>query len=112
MLDWLRCVLSSGCVVSYALLCLLFFFFSSRRRHTRYIGDWSSDVCSSDVLLDHLPGRDPPGPDGGGERGRGQPGQLPIVHGRTLPSGNLSAKSRPDRCTEADSPGSISTWRS
>src|ERR1017187_656491 len=23
-------------------------FFSSRRRHTRYIGDWSSDVCSSD----------------------------------------------------------------
>src|SRR5437879_11383545 len=27
------------------------FFFSSRRRHTRYIGDWSSDVCSSD--LDH-----------------------------------------------------------
>src|SRR5437764_15180627 len=28
--------------------CLLFFF-SSRRRHTRYIGDWSSDVCSSDL---------------------------------------------------------------
>src|SRR5437763_56051 len=25
-------------------------FFSSRRRHTRYIGDWSSDVCSSDLL--------------------------------------------------------------
>src|SRR5437762_10290716 len=24
-------------------------FFSSRRRHTRYIGDWSSDVCSSDL---------------------------------------------------------------
>src|SRR5437879_11597594 len=31
--------------------CLLFFFFSSRRRHTRYIGDWSSDVCSSDLYL-------------------------------------------------------------
>src|SRR5437879_7524425 len=28
---------------------LVFFFFSSRRRHTRYIGDWSSDVCSSDL---------------------------------------------------------------
>src|SRR5437762_11483051 len=28
---------------------VLFFFFSSRRRHTRYIGDWSSDVCSSDL---------------------------------------------------------------
>src|SRR5436189_4427443 len=27
-----------------------FFFFSSRRRHTRYIGDWSSDVCSSDLF--------------------------------------------------------------
>src|SRR3970040_2611552 len=26
------------------------FFLSSRRRHTRYIGDWSSDVCSSDLL--------------------------------------------------------------
>src|SRR5437763_2449205 len=28
------------------------FFFSSRRRHTRYIGDWSSDVCSSDLQSD------------------------------------------------------------
>src|SRR5256885_4140471 len=31
-----------------------FFFFSSRRRHTRLQGDWSSDVCSSDLG----PGRD------------------------------------------------------
>src|SRR6266487_6368096 len=41
------------------------FFFSSRRRHTRWTGDWSSDVCSSDLdvamlrrswgaLIDHL----------------------------------------------------------
>src|SRR5574342_731632 len=28
-----------------------FFFFSSRRRHTMSGGDWSSDVCSSDVRL-------------------------------------------------------------
>src|SRR5256885_16001287 len=28
---------------------LCFFFFSSRRRHTRLQGDWSSDVCSSDL---------------------------------------------------------------
>src|SRR5437764_11280957 len=28
------------------------FFFSSRRRHTRYIGDWSSDVCSSDLYAE------------------------------------------------------------
>src|SRR5260221_7338141 len=27
-----------------------FFFFSSRRRHTRSLCDWSSDVCSSDLL--------------------------------------------------------------
>src|SRR5690348_17610219 len=27
-----------------------FFFFSSRRRHTRWTGDWSSDVCSSDLI--------------------------------------------------------------
>src|SRR4051812_49805977 len=28
----------------------LFFFFSSRRRHTRLTCDWSSDVCSSDLV--------------------------------------------------------------
>src|SRR5436309_14393286 len=28
----------------------LFFFFSSRRRHTRFSRDWSSDVCSSDLV--------------------------------------------------------------
>src|SRR5256885_4832885 len=31
---------------------LLFFFFSSRRRHTRLQGDWSSDVCSSDLIAE------------------------------------------------------------
>src|SRR5690348_13147784 len=28
---------------------IMLFFFSSRRRHTRWTGDWSSDVCSSDL---------------------------------------------------------------
>src|SRR6266536_4390763 len=28
------------------------FFFSSRRRHTRSTRDWSSDVCSSDLLVE------------------------------------------------------------
>src|SRR5207302_2322943 len=35
-----------------------FFFFSSRRRHTRFSRDWSSDVCSSDLVdkgLDAFP---------------------------------------------------------
>src|SRR5699024_11615185 len=30
--------------------CLYLFFFSSRRRHTRSKRDWSSDVCSSDLI--------------------------------------------------------------
>src|SRR5690606_40421510 len=40
------------CIFSF----VLFFFFSSRRRHTRFSRDWSSDVCSSDLLpvLDRL----------------------------------------------------------
>src|SRR5260370_30135728 len=37
------------------MLIFFFFFFSSRRRHTRFKCDWSSDVCSSD-LLDVRPG--------------------------------------------------------
>src|SRR6266487_5233848 len=30
-------------------------FFSSRRRHTRWTGDWSSVVCSSDLFPDLVP---------------------------------------------------------
>src|SRR5437763_11737536 len=37
------------CYVMFSVV--VFFFFSSRRRHTRYIGDWSSDVCSSDLRM-------------------------------------------------------------
>src|SRR2546426_6751425 len=46
--------------MSYLLLLLLhdviyfFFFFSSRRRHTRLQGDWSSDVCSSDLCIQRI----------------------------------------------------------
>src|SRR5205085_4897050 len=32
------------------------FFFSSRRRHTRFDCDWSSDVCSSDLVAVTGPG--------------------------------------------------------
>src|SRR5574337_1532352 len=38
---WRLCTYTIGCC----------FFFSRRRRHTRLSGDWSSDVCSSDLLL-------------------------------------------------------------
>src|SRR2546430_6874552 len=45
-------ILIPSCVyiVYICLLHYLFFFFSSRRRHTRFDCDWSSDVCSSDLL--------------------------------------------------------------
>src|SRR5256885_10011016 len=37
--------------ISSQISCFSVFFFSSRRRHTRLQGDWSSDVCSSDLRL-------------------------------------------------------------
>src|SRR5256885_12536185 len=39
--------LQSACMRRWELC----FFFSSRRRHTRLQGDWSSDVCSSDLRI-------------------------------------------------------------
>src|SRR5256885_11639088 len=44
--------LASFCGVVRRQLVLVIFFFSSRRRHTRLQGDWSSDVCSSDLTLE------------------------------------------------------------
>src|SRR3989442_11586570 len=40
------------CILGWVaiILCIVFFFFSSRRRHTRCGRDWSSDVCSSDLI--------------------------------------------------------------
>src|SRR2546429_1493013 len=37
------------CTYNIVVICF-FFFFSSRRRHTRCSRDWSSDVCSSDLI--------------------------------------------------------------
>src|SRR5205807_6381054 len=45
------CLFCSCCCSCYFLFFFFFFFFSSRRRHTRLQGDWSSDVCSSDLLI-------------------------------------------------------------
>src|SRR5690348_17405362 len=53
----MSCLLT--CVrISHGTLCS-FFFFSSRRRHTRWTGDWSSDVCSSDLsaVMSNIPHR-------------------------------------------------------
>src|SRR5438093_12498788 len=48
------------------LFALLLFFFSSRRRHTRLVSDWSSDVCSSDLIR----GSNTTWPPGGAAHGR------------------------------------------
>src|SRR5439155_2281261 len=50
-----------------------YFFFSSRRRHTRWPRDWSSDVCSSDLLPPV-----PPAPEG--EVEKRFPGVRVFVH--------------------------------
>src|SRR5258707_5247733 len=55
LVQWHRCVLDLTkrddvyCMLSGHVID--FFFFSSRRRHTRYWRDWSSDVCSSDLVV-------------------------------------------------------------
>src|SRR5258706_3897229 len=62
---------------------LILFFFSSRRRHTRLVSDWSSDVCSSDLMISGVPRRQDAGdhgwdggrpsrPEGDGRRARGK----------------------------------------
>src|SRR5690348_17595559 len=60
------------------------FFFSSRRRHTRWTGDWSSDVCSSDLAaasrIASLPADDVESLSGLGAEGR--------VNGHTIVLGN------------------------
>src|SRR5437764_5752673 len=67
---------------AFHLLC--FFFFSSRRRHTRYIGDWSSDVCSSDLAVGTVePRKNYPRLLAAYRRLRGRQGTLPfIINGR------------------------------
>src|SRR5256886_12056542 len=55
-----------SCVGERGLVC---FFFSSRRRHTRFDCDWSSDVCSSDLVQQ-------PEPDAGMEMMTGLCGAL------------------------------------
>src|SRR3989339_1136938 len=41
------------CIIITFISIAVSFFFSSRRRHTRLVSDWSSDVCSSDLMIRH-----------------------------------------------------------
>src|SRR5690606_39613888 len=70
-----------------------FFFFSSRRRHTRFSRDWSSDVCSSD-LMDLILGR---------------PSQM-VELGSRDPSISCLRGSRRTRPRRAGVPGPIRWW--
>src|SRR5262249_58929308 len=56
-------------VVEGVCCCCFFFFFSSRRRHTRLVSDWSSDVCSSDLV----PGDGVPASPAADRESRGRP---------------------------------------
>src|SRR5256885_2961964 len=88
---------------------LIFFFFSSRRRHTRLQGDWSSDVCSSD-LSDSLFGFHAPldyvmrdavdrfltihGPDEGAFARRTLPPKCPFIASSPYEIGRASCRER------------------
>src|SRR2546429_8996852 len=65
----------TGEVWTYRFVRVSFFFFSSRRRHTRCSRDWSSDVCSSDLV--HAPSSQGP-PDG--LFGAGQLVPIPVAN--------------------------------
>src|SRR5437868_1867852 len=72
------------CSVTVGLVCF-FFFFSSRRRHTRSKRDWSSDVCSSDVVFeDSRAAERPQDADrehrDGNRGGNGEPGAQADIH--------------------------------
>src|SRR5690606_39836318 len=68
---------------------LCFFFFSSRRRHTRFSRDWSSDVCSSDLLR-----------------------RIPTPCSAPLPGGTRATSARtPARTKEADHERLHPPWR-
>src|SRR6266478_4710492 len=52
-----------------------FFFFSSRRRHTRFDCDWSSDVCSSDLIRLRAAARTSPQGRAARDQGKDQGGE-------------------------------------
>src|SRR2546426_1279053 len=94
-------------------LSFYFFFFSSRRRHTRLQGDWSSDVCSSDLTATRPRGRgwrEPrhwrppcsPSPEAPGPWARGRP---PWRASRSAPCwSGASARRSEEHTSELQSP--------
>src|SRR4051794_22334767 len=71
-------------------------FFSSRRRHTIWTGDWSSDVCSSDLVRDNALGADPRACDGPALRDR------PADAAARAEIGRASCRERAERREDVD----------
>src|SRR6266478_9158225 len=71
---------------------VFFFFFSSRRRHTRFDCDWSSDVCSSDLLgattagLGLFAARPARADDDDAPEATGRPGRRYVIRGGSVMS--------------------------
>src|SRR5205814_6243597 len=65
------------------------FFFSSRRRHTRCLSDWSSDVCSSDLLALLAPGAVHPDPSSFNNGDNTASGGRPYINGNREQSNNF-----------------------
>src|SRR5690606_39684337 len=68
------------------------FLFSSRRRHTRFSRDWSSDVCSSDLIMASEGGVGPIAPENVKAKGRLEPGKMFLIdfeQGRLVPDEEL-----------------------
>src|SRR6266513_1431318 len=81
--------------LSNGLFIIFYFFFSSRRRHTRSKRDWSSDVCSSDLIVSVPSGSDGYGSDPGWRIGIGE--DEPAAVDRQPPTPATAAPSMPAR---------------
>src|SRR5207248_8980543 len=77
----------------------VFFFFSSRRRHTRSYGDWSSDVCSSDLCEIAVP------PGMLTVEARKGPEYWPLRATVDLPAGKLALRFAVERWTDLRADG-------
>src|SRR2546427_8181646 len=76
----------------------LYFFFSSRRRHTRFDCDWSSDVCSSDLVgREHALQLDPKGGSGVAPGGVEEGGALERRAEQAVELGEADADIAPGR---------------